>query len=297
MEEEGGERREERAKVGKPETGTVAINAFQKGSHVLIEVEDDGGGLQEERIKQVAVERGLLTEAEAREIPRRDVMNLIFVPGFSTKKVADMLAGRGVGMDIVKTNISRLGGFIDIQSELGIGTKMVITLPITLAILRALIVQVAGQAMAIPLSSVQEALVLDPAQVRRIEEREFISLRGTSLPVIRLTQLFQLTTDTARRGFVVVIVAGQRRLGLIVDHLEGQQDIVIKPLGAALRQVVHGFAGATELGDQRIGLVLDTPALVEEVLIGTDVSSRAMSDARTALAAATTATSEIHHDP
>ena len=187
-------------------------------------------------------------------------------------------------MDIVKTNISRLGGFIDIQSEKGIGTKMTITLPITLAILSALVIGVGAQTFALPLSSVQEALVFDETSLRSIEGRDFITLRGTTLPIAKLARLFNIEGSVgggrAGKGFVVVISAGARRLGLVVDHLEGQQDIVIKPLGASLRQSVRGFAGATELGDQRVGLVLDTPALVDEVLSSTDLTAKAGSEPR-----------------
>lgn len=256
---------EERGKVGKPEQGTIAINAFQKGSHVFIELEDDGRGMDPQRLIETAVSRGFITPQEARELGSEETFGLIFLPGFSTKVTADMMAGRGVGMDVVKTNIGRLGGVIDVQSEVGVGTKMTITLPITLAILSALIVHAGGQPFAVPLSSVQEALVFEPSTLRTVDNREVMTLRGATLPVARLSRLFGL--EGRDRGFVVVVAAGARRLGLVVDYLEGQQDIVIKPLGPSLRQV-RGFAGAAQLGDQRVGLVLDSPALVEEVLAG-----------------------------
>ncbi|HYJ09832.1 MAG TPA: chemotaxis protein CheW, partial [Polyangiaceae bacterium] len=177
----------------------------------------------------------------------------------------------GVGMDIVKTNISKLGGVIDVQSETGIGTKMTITLPITLAIVSALLVRVHDQTFAIPLSTVSEALSFDPAQVRKVESREVITVRGTSLPICDLGRLLGLPDplEDRRRRFVVVAALGNRRLGLVVDHLYGQEDIVIKPLGASLSRV-RGFAGATELGDQRVGLVLDSGAVIEEVLSGAE---------------------------
>jgi two-component system chemotaxis sensor kinase CheA len=256
---------EERQRVGKPEQGTIAINAFQKGSHVYLEVEDDGRGMDPARLIETAIQRGFLSEQDSRELSHDEAFALIFLPGFSTKTTVDMLAGRGVGMDVVKTNISRLGGVIDVQSDVGVGTKMTITLPITLAILSALIVHVGGQPFAVPLSSVQEALVFDPANLRTVDNREVMTLRGATLPVARLARLFQM--EEQNRGFVVVVAAGSRRLGLVVDYLEGQQDIVIKPLGPSLRQV-RGFAGAAQLGDQRVGLVLDSPALVEEILAG-----------------------------
>ena len=260
----------ERTQAGKPDTGTIAINAFQKGSHVVIEIEDDGRGMDPAKLVETAKKRGFLSEEEARDLGEREAFGLIFLPGFTTKVTADMLAGRGVGMDIVRTNIARLGGVVDVQSEWGIGTKMTITLPITLAILSALIVHVGVHAFAVPLSSVQEALVHDGAAVRTIDGREVLTLRGESLPLARLSRLFAIDPSPKARGFIVVVAVGKRRLGLIVDWLEGQQDIVIKPLGPSLAEV-RGFAGAAQLGDQRVGLVLDTPALVDEVLEGVGV--------------------------
>jgi two-component system, chemotaxis family, sensor kinase CheA len=268
----GIEHRDDRLAVGKPESGTIAINAFQKGSHVLIEIEDDGRGMDSARLAAVAVDRGFLTEAAARELSRGELLQLIFLPGFTTKATADLLAGRGVGMDVVKTNVSRLGGIIDVSSEVGIGTKMTVTLPITLAILSVLIVHVDNQPFAVPLASIQEALSFDPSLLRIVEGREVMTLRGASLPLARLGRIFDLDDGNYRgRSFVVVVAVGQRRLGLVVDHLEGQQDIVIKPLGPSLASV-KGFAGAAELGDQRVGLVIDVPARIEEQSLHADAT-------------------------
>jgi len=170
-------------------------------------------------------------------------------------------------MDVVKTNIGHLGGVIDVQSEPGIGTKMTITLPITLAIVSALLVKVGEQVFAIPLNSVSEALAFDGRGVRVVDGRELMGLRGQSLPLCRLARVFDLPEENpSGRKFVVVATVGTKRLGILVDYLIGQQDIVIKPLGKSLAQV-RGFSGATELGDQNVGLVLDPAALVEEVLL------------------------------
>ena len=198
------------------------------------------------------------------------LLGLIFLPGVSTREQADDLSGRGVGMDIVKTNIGKLGGVIDVHSEAGIGTKMTITLPITLAIVSALLVRVADQVFAIPLSSVSEAISFDPHGVRLLDGREVLTLRGATLPICRLERLLEIDSqvESARR-FVVVTSLGNRRLGLVVDYLFGQEDIVIKSLGGSLAKV-RGFSGATELGDQRVGLVLDTAAIIEEVLSGVE---------------------------
>ena len=263
------EPRIERERVGKPAVGTIALNAFQKASHVVIEVEDDGKGIDETKLVSAAVKRGLLGQEEVTELVHREVLNLVFIPGLSTKSDVGELSGRGVGMDVVKTNIGKLGGIIDIYSEKGIGTKFTVTLPITLAIISALIVQVEGRTFAVPLASVQEAIWLDQAALRRVEGQEMMTLRGATLPLCRINELFGLSPipKSRARPYAVVVSVGARRLGLVVDELIGQQDIVIKPLGPSLKKV-KGFAGATELGDQRVALVLDAPALIEEAFLG-----------------------------
>ncbi len=266
---EAGQRRVE---VGKPLAGTIALNAFQKGNHVMIEVEDDGRGIDLTGLTDKAISLGKLSRSEALEMSRDEVLALIFLPGLSTRASADDVSGRGVGMDIVKTNISKLGGVIDVHSESGIGTKMTITLPITLAIVSALLIQAGKHTLAIPLSSVSEAIAFEEGAVRLVDGREVITLRGQTLPLCRLDRLMALETapdSASRRRFVVVAALGQRRLGLVVDFLYGQEDIVIKPLGKSLAGV-RGFAGATELGDQRVGLVLDAAGLIEEVLAGVE---------------------------
>ncbi|MCK6591914.1 MAG: chemotaxis protein CheW, partial [Polyangiaceae bacterium] len=333
----GIERREERLAVGKAETGTIALTAFQKGNHVVIEIEDDGRGIPTDKLLDAAIRRGILSTDDARVISKREILNLVFLPGVTTKAEVSTLSGRGVGMDVVKTNISKLGGVIDLQSESGIGTKVTITLPITLAIISALIVRIADRLFAIPLANVQEAIVLDETTVRIIDGREVVTLRGSTLQLCYLARLFGLnpsmrmpnvspaggvaraheaqgsprgfnmpgasgggvlpsmstsvgrdlhrkearTVFDARRAsnqsmrismtrqYIVVTAVGSRRLGLVVDTLIGEQDVVIKVLGPSLKDV-RGFAGATELGDQRLALVLDTPALIEEMHAGTD---------------------------
>jgi two-component system chemotaxis sensor kinase CheA len=184
--------------------------------------------------------------------------------------VATDISGRGVGLDVVKTNIGKLGGVVDIASDLGIGTKITITLPITLAIINVLLVEVGSGIFAIPLASVEEAIALDETQVRSVEAREILTVRGATLPLCRLDQLFRVAPPPAgARAFVVVVRLAERRLGLVVRELVGQQDIVIKPLGKSIAGT-RGFAGATELGDQRVALVLDVAAIIEEELVSAD---------------------------
>ena len=268
----GIEEPEVRARAGKSPTGTLALNAYQKGNHVVIEIEDDGAGMDEQGIVDSAVARGALSEELGAELPRSERLALVFIAGVSTAEAVSDLSGRGVGMDVVKTHIARLGGVIDVQSELGVGTKLTITLPITLAIISALVVRAAGRAYCLPLTVVREALRLKPSEVRTVEGREVITLRGSTLPICRLDRLFGFTRTTSQdsgavasdKNYVVVTSLGQRRVGIVVDGLEGQQDIIIKPLGKSLCKV-RGFAGATDLGDQRVVLVLDAPSLLEDV--------------------------------
>jgi two-component system chemotaxis sensor kinase CheA len=237
----------------------------------MIEVEDDGRGIDEQAVLDKAVRLGKLSAEDAHELSREEVLALVFLPGVSTRETADDLSGRGVGMDIVKTNIGRLGGIIDVHSDPGIGTKMTITLPITLAIVSALMVHIADHVFAIPLSTVSEALSLEPGMSRMLDGREVITLRGATLQLCRLDRVLALERKKlpARKTYVVVVALGNRRLGIVVDHLVGQQDIVIKPLGRSLA-AVRGFAGATELGDQRVGLVLDAAAIVDEAFAGSE---------------------------
>jgi two-component system chemotaxis sensor kinase CheA len=259
---------------GKPPVGTLSLNAYQKGNHVLIEVEDDGAGMNDELLREVAVRKDLMTQEASQELSREEAFNLIFMAGFSTRTSITDLSGRGVGMDVVKTNIARLGGVIDVQSEVGIGTKFTITLPVTLAIISALLVRVRDRNFAVPITSVQEAIMLDPSSVRTVEGREVLTLRGATLPLCRLDELFGLhllPTPPDPKQYIVVSSVGHRRMGFVVDGLHGQQDIVIKSLGKSLMDV-RGFAGATDLGDQRVALVLDAPGLLEEMLSGGDYS-------------------------
>jgi two-component system chemotaxis sensor kinase CheA len=248
--------------------GTLALNAYHKGSNVVIEVEDDGGGMDPGALRDEAIERGLLTKEAGEEMSRQEMLNLIFLPGFSTRSEITDMSGRGVGMDVVKTNILRLGGMISIASERGTGTKITVTLPITLAIIRALVVTVASRTFAIPLTAVREAIPYVSRDVRTIQGREVITLRGETLALCDLARLFGFRESSHRDGqFVVVGSMGNRELGFVVDALVGQEDVIIKSLGKSLSSV-HGFAGATDLGDQKVALVLDAPALFTEYFDG-----------------------------
>ncbi len=259
---------EERVAAGKSEKGTITLWAAQKGNHVVLEIGDDGRGIDANRVRQKAIERGLISP-EA-ELSREDIYNLVFLPGFSTRDEVTDLSGRGVGMDVVKNNIAALSGAIEIDSEFGRGTLMTITLPITLAIIKALIVRVSGRSYAIPINSVLETLMINASAIRTIERREVMELRQKTLPLLRLTEVFALPVEEKQgsaRSFVVVTGMAEKRIGILVDELIGQQDVVIKSLGKAL-SFVRGIAGAADLGNQKTILVLDVGGLMNEALRG-----------------------------
>ncbi|NVJ26832.1 chemotaxis protein CheA [Myxococcus sp. AM011] len=254
-----------RLAAGKPRRAVVSLRAEQKGNHVVIQVSDDGAGIDELRVREVALTRGLITRAQAEEMGRRELLNLIFLPGFSTARSVSELSGRGVGLDVVKNNLGNLSGIIDVWSERGKGTAFHLTLPVTLAIIRALVVGVSARTYAVPLNSVLEILSVQPREIRTMERREVLDVRGQTLPFVRLSRLFGLPERPVSRYFVVVVGLAQERLGIAVDELFGQQDIVTKPLGGRL-QSVRGISGATDLGNRRPVLVLDVAALLEEGL-------------------------------
>jgi len=260
----------ERVAAGKPAVGRIDLRAFPKGNRVVIEVEDDGRGMDWHVLVERAVARGLIEPAEAMELSPSAALDLIFLPGFSTRDETTDVSGRGVGMDVVKTNVTNLSGMIDVQTEPGKGTKFSVTLPVSLAIIQALVVDVAGETFCLPLSSVLEATLITEEDILTVEGQEVITMHGRTLPLLHLSRLFDL--PGAELGFVdptqihvVVIGVAQHRVGLVVDMLRGQQDVVVKPLGRALRRVV-GVAGATELGANRTVLLLDVAALVQDAL-------------------------------
>ncbi len=252
----------ERARRGKPEKGRIRLDAYPKGNRVVISVSDDGAGIDYEKVRRVAVEKGIVTQSET--LSRREMLDIIFIPGFSTSEKVSEVSGRGVGMDVVKRNVSRLSGMVDVETEIGRGTCFTITLPITLAIIKALIVEVSTETFAAPLSSVLESLMITRDKITTIEKREVVSLRGETLPLLWLDKVFGLPRPEGGDFlYVVVVGAAERRLGLVVDRLVGQQEVVIKSIGGKLRSI-PGIAGATELGDNEVVLVLDVEALIDE---------------------------------
>ena len=255
---------DERRALLKQETGRISIDAFQRGSHVVIQVRDDGRGIDRAALRGRAEQLGLVAPDAA--LSEKETLDLIFAPGISTREEVSETSGRGVGMDIVRSNLAALGGVVDVESTPGRGTAIAMTLPITLAIIQSLIVGVRDRRFAIPLNSVLETLVIDPTAIQVSEGRSLLNLRGTPLLLRRIDEEFALTGGArAVRPCVIVIGIGEQRVGLVVDRLEGQQDTVIKPIQGPV-QNLRGISGATDLGDQDPVLVLDLSALVEDAL-------------------------------
>jgi two-component system chemotaxis sensor kinase CheA len=255
---------EVRAAAGKDVVGRIAIDAFQRGNHVVIAVADDGAGIDTERLRARAEAIGLVRPDEV--LSARETIDLIFAPGVSTRGEVTETSGRGVGMDVVRENLTALGGIVDVESTPGRGTTISMTLPITLAIIQSLLVGVGSRRFAIPLNSVLETLLIERDHVQRSEGRELLNLRGEPLLLRRLATEFGLTEDGAvDKPYVIVMGIGDQRIGLLVDRLEGQQDTVIKPIQGPV-QAVRGIAGATDIGDQDPVLVLDVSAIIEDAV-------------------------------
>jgi two-component system, chemotaxis family, sensor kinase CheA len=261
-----------REKAGKPRLGRIRLSAGHEGNHVIIEVQDDGAGIDPEKLKQKAVEKGLISPEEAHEMKTEDAYSLIFIPGFSTAQKVSSVSGRGVGMDVVKTNITKLNGIISVESAIGRGTKFTLKLPLTLAIIQGLLVAVSGETFAIPLSSVLEVVHTSRPEVSTVNGRQVIRLRETVLPLVDISRILDVPgrEESPASFYTVVVGVANRKFGIIVDRLVGQKEIVIKPLGAYLRNI-PGIAGSTILGDGRVIMILDAGELLRLV----EKSSRA----------------------
>lgn len=256
----GLEDEETRVAEGKKPKGHVWLRAYHKGNSVAIEVEDDGRGMDPEKLKQVAIRKGVITPDEANAMDDREALDLIFAPGFSSAEKVTDISGRGVGMDVVKTNIKNLKGSVHTQSEVGKGTKLTLTLPLTLAIIDALMVQVAGDTFAIPLDAVSETTKIEIEKLSDVNNRKAVTLRGEVLGIVELSELLGLPQTMDERDVLpmVVIQDNDRRLGLVVDRLLERQEIVIKPLGQYLNNFnLKGLSGATIMGDGSVVLILD----------------------------------------
>ena len=256
---------EERVAAGKPETGTIRLGAAQEGSSIVVNIEDDGKGMDVKAIKKKAVERGLITKEAAEKLSNQEAFRFIFRPGFSTAKKVTNVSGRGVGMDVVKTNIEKLKGIIDIESTFGVGSRISVKLPLTLAIIQGLLVISRGELYIIPLGSVLEMIRISRGDIDSVNRHDVITLRGGVLPLVDLNYMLRGDRGGScenEKPYVVVVGLAEKRLGLIVDELLGQEEVVIKSMGEMLG-VTKGVAGATILGDGRVRLIVDLIGLFE----------------------------------
>ena len=253
----------DRVAAGKEETGTVVLKAYNEGNHIVIQIDDDGKGLDTDMLKNKSLEKGIITEKEADNMSDKEAFTLIFKPGFSTAAAVTSVSGRGVGMDVVKTNIEKLNGIIDIDSEVGVGTSIKLKIPLTLAIIQALLVGVQEEHYAIPLASVLETVRISKEEIYTVENRSVMRLREEVLSLVHIGDIFEVERilDSSEHAYVVVLGLGASKLGLIVDTLVGQEEIVIKSLGEYLTGI-EGIAGATIRGDGGVTLIVDVAALM-----------------------------------
>ncbi|GAA7901279.1 chemotaxis histidine kinase/response regulator CheAY2 [Helicobacter pylori] len=255
---------EERRRLNKPETGKVQLSAYNEGNHIVIKISDDGKGLDPVMLKEKAIEKGVISERDAEGMSDREAFNLIFKPGFSTAKVVSNVSGRGVGMDVVKTNIEKLNGIIEIDSEVGVGTTQKLKIPLTLAIIQALLVGVQEEYYAIPLSSVLETVRISQDEIYTVDGKSVLRLRDEVLSLVRLSDIFKVDAILESNSDVYVVIIGlaDQKIGVIVDYLIGQEEVVIKSLGYYLKNT-RGIAGATVRGDGKITLIVDVGAMME----------------------------------
>ncbi len=262
----GVEMPDEREQAGKSRAGTVILSAQQEGDHILLTIDDDGKGMDADVLRQKAVEKGLMDEDGAARLDDKACYNLIFAPGFSTKTEISDVSGRGVGMDVVKTRIAQLNGAVEIDSVLGKGSRIIIKLPLTLAIMPTLMVVLGGQVFALPLANVNEIFDMESAKRSTVDGKEVVIIRDKAVPLVRLGRWLvngnAKSPEPAGDGFVVVTTIGNQHIGCVVDQLVGQEEVVIKPLGAMLHGT-KGVSGATITGNGGIALILDMPGLME----------------------------------
>ena len=276
----------QRLAAGKPEEGRLFMRAYHEGGQVIIEISDDGKGIDAEVIKRKAAERGLISAEQAAKMSEREAINLIFLPGFSTSEQITNVSGRGVGMDVVKTNVERIGGTVDVKTRIGEGTTLRIKIPLTLAIIPALIITSGGEQFAIPQVSLLELVRLDECSsgIEKINGTPLYRLRGNLLPLVYLNQEMKLKLDgpngrtAGKPANIVVLRGGERQFGLVVDQINDTEEIVVKPLGKQLKGV-SVFAGATIMGDGRVALILDVMGLAQRANVVSQSSDEANHDA------------------
>ena len=254
---------EVRKERGKPEVGSIFLDAYQEGNNVIIEVRDDGNGIDVDAVRRKAIERGTITEEQAEDMTEKEIINLLFLPSFSTAKQVSDVSGRGVGLDVVRSKIEALSGEVEVKSKLGVGSTWTIRLPLTLAIIQALMVVVGGEKYAISLGNIQTIEDISPSDIKYVQSKEVITIRGTVIPLLRLNEIVgvESTKKEDENMIVVIVKKGDKLAGLMIDELMGQQEIVIKSLGTYINKCKE-ISGATILGDGEVALILDTNALL-----------------------------------
>ena len=252
-----------RRERGKPEVGSIFLDAYQDGNNVVIEVRDDGNGIDTQAVRNKAIERGVITPEQAENMSEKDSIELLFNAGFSTAKVVSDVSGRGVGLDVVKSKIEALSGEVEVKSKLGEGSSWIIRLPLTLAIIQALMVDIGNEKYAISLGAIQTIEDIPPQDVKLVQAKEVIQLRDLVIPLIRLNEILDIESkkDPEENMVVVIVKKGDKLAGLVVDELIGQQEIVIKPLGKYVSKCKI-ISGATVLGDGEVALILDANTLI-----------------------------------
>ncbi len=265
---------DERHAAGKDKVGQVRLSAYYEGNNIVIEIKDDGKGMDVNRIKEKAIEKGMITSDDASRMSKKDIINFIFAPGFSTAQKVSDVSGRGVGMDVVKTNITKLNGLIDIDSDYGKGSVISIKLPLTIAIMQSLMVGTGNEIFALPLASVIETVRISNNDIQTVDRHEVIKLRNSVLPLVRLGDIFHIHAENSKNGWLYVVVIGvaEKRVGIMVEKLYGQEEVVIKSLGEYVSP--KGIAGATILGDGRVTLIIDLAQLFEIINTKQQVGSR-----------------------
>lgn len=260
----GVENPEDRVAAGKARTGKVVLSATHEGNHIIISIKDDGKGIDPEKLARKALDKGLVTEDQLAGMSGKEILDLVFLPGFSTKEKATDVSGRGVGMDVVKTNIRKLNGIIEIRSEVGKGSEFILKLPLTLAIIQSLLVDVENEVYSIPLAAVLETLKVETSSFHKVGGQEVLKLRDSVLPLLRLQKLFgvQQCESSVEQRYVVIIGVAEKRMGLIVSRLLGQQEVAIKSLGKYLANA-PGIAGSTIMGDGRVALIVDPAGIID----------------------------------
>ncbi len=252
---------EERVKKGKPEAGRIELLAYQKGNNVYIEVKDDGKGVDLEKIRKKLIVTGKISQEQ--DISDDYLIQTIFTPGFSEKDVATEISGRGVGLDVVKSNLAKLRGIVDVKTEKDVGTSFILTLPLTLIIIQSIIIKTSEKLFAIPINTVEEVIEIKKEQLLKISGEDVINIRNSALPVSYLERIFDFGNMPEKFNFLVILKVGEKKAGIVVDEIAGYSDIVIKSMGKYVK--TRGIAGATQIGDGKIILVLDAAGILEEI--------------------------------